>query len=88
MRINKEETLVFLKVFLAMHNIRHEITEFDSGYKMIDIWCGKNLYVVQIEDERIGLSLVDDNTGFFDVEPVEKYDNIEIVLERLKAIFC
>jgi hypothetical protein len=49
---------------LGVENVKHQIHRFDSGCVMVDIWKDESLYVIQIERERIGLSLVDENTAF------------------------
>jgi hypothetical protein len=58
------------------NNIRYEIHSFDSGCKMIDIWCQDKFYVVQLEPGLIGLSLVTDKTGFGTI-PDTVYKEVE-----------
>ena len=43
---------------------------------MVDIWKDDLFYVVQIEDNIIGLSLVTEDTGF-NVVPDKSYDTLE-----------
>ena len=49
---------------LRLEELRHEIHKFESGCVMVDIWKDDLFYVIQIEPELIGLSLVDENIGF------------------------
>ena len=57
---------------LSQENLRYEIHQFDSGCVMVDIWKDELFYVIQIEAEMIGFSLVDENTGF-DTIPDKTY---------------
>lgn len=43
---------------------------------MVDIWKDNLFYVVQIEDKKIGLSLITKDTGF-DTIPDQSYDTFE-----------
>ncbi len=42
--------------YLKSKGIKHEMHEFPSGYKMIDIWYNDEFYVVQIEYSFVGFS--------------------------------
>ncbi len=72
-----KEALTQIVNRLKQEEVRHEINRFDSGCSMIDIWIGDLLYVIQIEPEMIGLSLVDDNTGWFDTIPDKAYRDFD-----------
>lgn len=61
---------------LKEKEFRHEIHKFDSGAVMIDIWKDDLFYVVQIDEERTGLSLVDEDSGF-DPAPDKSYTDFE-----------
>lgn len=70
---------------LSQENLRHEIHKFDSGCVMVDIWKDELFYVIQIEPEMIGLSLVGENTGF-DTIPDKAYkdwDNFKSDFEKI-----
>ncbi|WP_208025543.1 barstar family protein [Niastella caeni] len=54
---------------LERHNLKHEVHRFDSGAIMIDIWINGNFYVIQIDDNLIGQSLVTEDTTPFDIIP-------------------
>jgi hypothetical protein len=71
-----DKVLEYVSTRLAKEELRHEIHKFDSGAVMIDIWKNDLLYVVQIEDKRIGLSLVTANNGF-DIAPDKAYYDFE-----------
>jgi hypothetical protein len=70
---------------LSQEKLRHEIHEFDSGCVMVDIWSGDLFYVIQIEPEMIGLSLVDENTGFDTIpdKAYKEWDNFNADFERI-----
>lgn len=68
-------------------DLKHEIHQFDSGCFMIDIWKGHLVYVIQIEPEIIGLSLMDENVGF-DTRPDKSYkdwDDFKIEFDKIFA---
>jgi RNAse (barnase) inhibitor barstar len=50
-------------------NLRHEVHRFDSGAIMVDIWIDRKFYVIQIDEESIGLSLNTQDTLLFDIIP-------------------
>lgn len=49
---------------LMSYSIRHEIHRFDSGCVMVDIWKGHEFYCLQIEENKVGLSLVTKDIDF------------------------
>jgi hypothetical protein len=57
---------------LKSEQIKFEIHEFESGAAMVDIWKDNLFYVIQLERELIGLSLIKDNT-VFDTIPDKTY---------------
>jgi hypothetical protein len=70
---------------LSQENLKNEIHKFDSGCVMVHIWKDELFYVIQIESETIGLSLVDENTGF-DTIPDKAYKdwgNFKIDFEKI-----
>ena len=48
----------YIVLELRRFDIRHEVHNFPSGYKMIDIWKNDKFYCVQLEPTRIGISEV------------------------------
>src|SRR5689334_1105467 len=69
-----DKVLEYVSTRLTEEKLRHEIHKFDSGAVMMDIWKNDLLYVVQIEDKRVGLSLVTADTGFDTVPDKAYYD--------------
>lgn len=49
---------------LVAKKVKHEIHSFPSGCCMVDIWLDQKFYVVQFENSRIGLSLVEHDSSF------------------------
>ena len=70
---------------LRNFNIRHEIHHFDSGCKMIDIWNNNKFYCVQLEPTRIGISEVNENTGF-DTIPDKVFENPDEFKTEFKRV--
>jgi hypothetical protein len=69
------------------NNIRYETHEFTSGAIMVDIWYKGLFYVIQIDRESIGISLVNDETYFFDIKPDTRFLNTEDFMRNLQQIF-
>jgi hypothetical protein len=69
-----DRTLEYISTILERQKLRHEIHKFDSGAVMVDIWQDDLFYVVQIEDMKIGLSLITEDTGF-DTIADKSYDD-------------
>jgi hypothetical protein len=65
--------------------LKHDVHKFSSGAIMVDIWHNGGFYVVQIEEELIGFSIINDDTGF-DNNPDEKFYDIQKAIERLRSI--
>lgn len=81
-----DEVLEYIASRLKKEKLRHEIHKFDSGAVMVDIWKNDLFYVVQLEDNRIGLSLVIADTGF-DTIPDKSYDTLEKFSIDFEEIF-
>ncbi len=62
---------------LDVLDVRYEVHHFDSGAVMIDIFIEDELYVIQIFESELGLSLVTEETGLFDIIPDKSYISIE-----------
>jgi len=63
--------------FLMSEGIKHEIHEFPSGCKMIDIWHNKEFYCVQIEEGFVGFSHIKTVADGFDTNPDFKFTDLE-----------
>jgi len=88
MSIEKNEFLVFISGILKAKDLKHEISSFDSGYMMIDIWYRENLYVVQYEKDKIGLSeITKESVVPFDPRADEYYFTLEEFKEVFTGIF-
>lgn len=74
-----------LKV-LAKRKIKHQFSDFDSGCCMIDIWKGDKFYVVQIEHDSIGVSLIVPNTIDLSTIPDNRFYDLEKFTERFNEI--
>jgi len=84
---NSQESYENLIAELNERAIKYVVHEFTSGAKMIDIWYKDLFYVVQIEDDFIGISLVDDdNIGLFDIIPDDKFFSTEEFVTKIRGI--
>lgn len=59
---------------LQYADLRHEVRTFDSSAVMVDFWIGENLYVIQTEENRIGMSHVTEDTGL-DTRPDQWFED-------------
>ena len=82
-----EKVLEYISSRLRDEGLRHEINKFDSGAVMVDIWKDDLFYVVQIEDKRIGLSLINDDNPGFDTIPDKSYDTMDKFIIDFERIF-
>ena len=64
-------------------NVKYEVHKFDSGAVMVDIWIDEKFFVIQIDNNTIGLSLVTKDTTPFDIIP----DHIYTDSSKFKADF-
>ncbi|WP_162903090.1 hypothetical protein [Taibaiella koreensis] len=67
--------------------LRYELHTFPSGAAMVDIWIEDRFYVVQIDDRIIGLSLVTDDTTWFDIIPDQSFTDPLLFQQAFEAIF-
>lgn len=70
------KALEYILSLIDKRNYKYEIHKFDSGAIMIDLWMDDLFYVVQIENGKMGWSLVNENSGF-DTIPDNQYDDFE-----------
>lgn len=68
-----KKLLPYIVDTIKQSNTKYEIHSFDSGAVMVDIWINNDCYVVQIDGNTIGLSLVTEETGLFDIIPDESF---------------
>ncbi len=65
---------------------RYEVHSFDSGAVMVDIYIDEKFYVIQIDGDKIGISLNTEETGVFDIIPDKIFTEageFQIELEKL-----
>ena len=71
---------------LKTRKIKHEGHEFASGAIMLDIWHNDSFYVLQIEQEFVGFSQInDDNPGFTTV-PDLKFFSLTELMKKLQSV--
>lgn len=70
---------------LISKRIKYIAHRFDQAV-MIDVWVADSLYVVQIEENLIGLSKIDSDNPGFDTIPDEKFFNEKEFNLRFEAL--
>jgi len=71
---------------LEGNHIKYDCHSFSSRVVIIDIWHKGLFYVVQIENEFIGISRVDEESSGFNLNPDRKFLNSEDFFAELKSI--
>lgn len=72
---------------LTKNKTLHKVHSFDSGAVMIDIWLDHDFfYVIQIDGNVIGISLVTDDTGF-DSKPKHVFQDDRSFQKYFEKIF-
>ncbi|MBN8822774.1 MULTISPECIES: hypothetical protein [unclassified Spirosoma] len=71
---------------LNKRSIKHDIHNFNSGARIIDIWYNARFYVIQIDLEAIGFSEVTEANPGFDNSPDELFYTSEDVLAYFKYL--
>ena len=66
---------------------RYELHSFDSGAIMVDIWIDDNFYVIQIDGDIIGISLITQETISFDTIPDTTFRNASEFRTKFESIF-
>lgn len=67
-------------------NLKHVVHSFPSGAIMVDFWIDQSFYVIQIEDELIGISEVTEETTPFDIVPDSAFkspDDFKMAFEEI-----
>ena len=86
MNYNQDDVKEYILKALIKEGIKHEIHDFESGVSIIDVWHGNKFYVIQLEIEWIGLSLVDDENPGFDTIPDERFFEFEPFEKRFNEV--
>lgn len=81
------DLLAYIEARIHQAQVTHEIHRFDSGAVMVDLWIEDKCYVVQIEEDTIGLSLITENTLLFDLIPDEVFNSITDFKNRFEKLF-
>lgn len=71
---------------LSKAGIKHEVHNFPSGAIMVDIWIGSEFYVIQFQDDLIGISEVTEENPGFTTVPEEAFYNFEAFKARFDEI--
>ncbi|MBO9633171.1 MAG: hypothetical protein J7578_08625 [Chitinophagaceae bacterium] len=66
-------------------SVKHELTHFDSGYIMLDVWLGDRLFVFQFENEIAGFS--EGNEPDFSTVPDMSFRDLNTYRRRIDEIF-
>jgi RNAse (barnase) inhibitor barstar len=82
-----KKLLLYIKATIEKSNVKYEIHSFDSGAVMIDIWIGSKFYVVQIDGDTIGLSLITEETTPFDIIPDQSFKDSNAFKMAFEKIF-
>ena len=82
-----KELLPYIINTITAAKVRHEVHSFESGAMMVDIWVNNDFYVIQIDGNRVGLSLINDNTAF-DTIPDHSFSDINSFKKVFENIFC
>ncbi len=67
------------------HNLRYELHEFPSKAYMIDIWKENQMYVLQINQESYGLSIVSEDPDFTSI-PDQTYTDFDDFRKALESL--
>lgn len=93
-RMEREKVLVksfeetFFKVLRQLERklIVYKIHRFPSGVAMIDIWVDDLFYVIQFEENSIGISEVNNENASFDMIPDKRFDDESTFLMNFRSI--
>ena len=78
--------LPFIVTTLKNANLKYEVHTFDSGAIMVDIWINNRFYVIQIEDDTLGLSENTEETTPFDIIPDHSFKEANAFLHAFSNI--
>ncbi|MDP3494281.1 MAG: hypothetical protein Q8R82_14305 [Hyphomonadaceae bacterium] len=84
--MDKKIIIKYVVNILEQKSIKYDIHNFDSGAVMVDIWYKNLWYVIQIDDDSIGLSKNDDNPAFTS-KPDELFKSEEEFKKKFELLF-
>jgi hypothetical protein len=87
MEINPKKASNLLIDKINQLKLKHQIHEFASGAKMIDVWLGDELCVIQIDGNIFGISVIDKNNSGFDTTPDITFSNIDDFIRKIDSLF-
>ena len=68
-------------------SIKHVVHRFQSAM-MLDIWIGNDFYVLQFEENFIGISKIPGDNTAFDTIPDEKFNDEGEYKQKLKELLA
>lgn len=69
---------------LSTKGIKFEVHDFSSGCSMIDVWKESDFYIIQVEPDSIGMSLI--KVPDFSTIPDERFYDAKKFLEKLNNL--
>ena len=64
-----KDLLPYVTDSVKTSKFKYEVHSFDSGAVMVDIWIASRFYVIQIDDDMIGLSMITEEVNPFTTVP-------------------
>jgi hypothetical protein len=83
--VNVPYVLDYVEKSLKENGIKYEVHSFPSGACMIDVWFGKNFYVLQLTFDYMGISLA--NAPALCTIPEESYVDYNEFKTRFESVF-
>jgi|GEM_PF-6895397 len=71
---------------LAQAGIRHKLHLFPSGAIMLDVWCRDQFYVLQFEEEVLGISEITTSDPGFSTIPNERVKDLVSLLAKVELL--
>ncbi|CAM1367694.1 conserved hypothetical protein [Tenacibaculum litopenaei] len=68
---NNEDIYKYVIKFVKLKKLKHQLHEFPSKAVIIDIWKGDFFYTINIEKEKVGLSIIGEEPEFSSI--ADKY---------------
>jgi hypothetical protein len=82
-----KKVLPYIVDTLKKSNVKYKVHSFESGAVMVDIWIDNDFFVIQIDGETIGLSLITKETTPFDIIPDKTFKNETLFKNAFENIF-
>lgn len=79
--------LLYIVDTVTEAKVKYKIHSFESGAVMIDIWLDDNFYIVQIDRNIIGLSLVTKDTAPFNIISDQSFRDVSSFKKAFENIF-